>query len=91
MRQAGRDEVIYTIINALRGVTPALWRDLGSRIPETKRRAVAILAGIITDKLPYEMLIDTPLSPLMGETMFSTPVARMLGEKLPSGVVPSDQ
>ena len=85
MRQVNRDELIYTIIQAMRGFTPGLLQMLS--ISTQRDMAKAIMAGRVADALgKFEIMSDVPLSEYLGERAFSIPVARMMGEDVPSGM-----
>lgn len=90
MRQVNRDELAYMIAGALRGSSRATLKLLVDARDVQRRQAQAMIALAIVEALkPFEILSDRHLPSLMGENTYSVPIARMLGEDLPSGVVPA--
>lgn len=87
MRQVNRDELAYMIAQALRQAKPSVLNMLVDRRPDQQRKGRAMVALAIVDELRHlEVLSDRELPALMGERAFSVPLARMLGEDIPSGI-----
>jgi hypothetical protein len=90
VRQVNRDELAYALVTALKKVSAATLNALRDSRHAQRSQAQAMVAMQLAEGLGrFEILSTTPLPALMGESTYSTPLARMLGEDVPSGVVPT--
>ena len=90
VRQVNLDELAYALTMALKKVSASTLNALRDSRHTQRSQAQAIVGMQLAEGLKnFEILSTTPLPALMGESAFSTPMARMLGEDIPSGVVPA--
>lgn len=90
MRQVGGAELEWNIVMALSRCGPALYGQLLSREPAKATQAEAMLARQIAAGLSrYEILTNAPAP--QNEQTFAVPIARMMGEVMPSGLPPVDE
>lgn len=64
MRQVNRDELIHMVQDAMRTITPAMWKMILHHNHETQLKGRTVVAGIIADKMKrLEILSSSPPPP----------------------------
>jgi hypothetical protein len=78
MRQVNRDELIYQISAAMKGITPSIWKLITHPNAQQRDKGLVIVAGIIADSMARLEVLSS--APEASPGAFSIPVARMMGE-----------